>query len=150
MNKHKPVCEEIIPGTDDRFRGDKSPIKTMKIDCSTCNSSEHFCKDEEFNEDLSEYAFCIKTNYFFWYPKKTIYFCKGCRMYGSIGGYQNTNEFDFPYIKCCKHSEPCWRNHLDDPKSQVFITRKDDWNVVRCDREGNEIPWEYEELIEVK
>lgn len=140
----KPECEEIIPGTDKRFCGNIMKIKTMKIDCNTCILNSDDCKEDEFNEDMSEYDFCTRNNqYSLWYPRFRSYFCKGCYNFGSIGGYHNTNEYDYPYEKCCGHSGPCDRNYLYYTEDQIYVTRKDDWKVVRCTKEGKEISWNF-------
>lgn len=139
----KPECEEIIKGTDKRFVGKISPIKTMIIDCSTCLSDPDDCKWVDELTKISEYKMCTHDNHFnLWMPRKRDYFCKGCSEFGTLGCYQNTNENDFAWIKCCKHAEPCSRNYLVYPENQLFIKRLDDWKVVRCDKEGNKIKWE--------
>ena len=104
---------------DERFEGYITPKKRLKICCETCNNDINMCKEDDeilFNDFgfKSEYEWCLDKQhpYHLWSPasKYKSIFCEGCKMYGLLGGYTNTNEFDYPYYKCCRHSEPCFRN----------------------------------------
>jgi hypothetical protein len=138
----KPEVEEIMgKGTDKRLKGNISKVKYLPITCETCIGDMKECKKEKFNDDMSEYEWCVKTNRCGWSPayRYRPFFCKDCSGYGELGAYHNTNDEDFPSVKCCRHSEPCFNNHLQYPKNKVYYKRLNSWKIIRCDKDGNEM-----------
>jgi len=138
----KPKVEEIMgKGTDERLKGNISKIKHLPITCETCVGNMKECKEFMFNDKMSEYEWCLKTKRGGWDPahKYEPFFCKGCTGYGHLGAYHNTNDKDFPSAKCCRHSEPCYRNHLQYPESKIYYIRLDDWSIIRCNEKGDNI-----------